>query len=126
MATASRDGTTLIWDGRIAAPLAVLAGHGEFGKYGESLAFHPDGTRILAMGTAGTARMWGVSNAEVHARRLESRKRRERLAPMVEEWFADGLAASTRHLAAAEKTLPREDFDEAAAMVLERAAAIPP
>ena len=126
MATASRLGTTRIWDGRIGAPLAVLAGQGTFAECVDCLAFHPDGTRILAAGPVGTSRMWGMSNADVHARRLQSRERRKRLAPTIEEWFSSGRAALKERLAAAEKTLCREDFDEAAAMVLERAAAIRP
>jgi hypothetical protein len=68
--------------------------------------------------------VWGASNADLRDRRRYSRVRRARLAPLVDEWFADDGATVKDRLSAAVPKLSKKDIREAAAMVLERSAAL--
>jgi hypothetical protein len=69
-----------------------------------------------------TARIWGLSNAEISRNRLAAQAIRDRLRPVVDAWFTGDLAAVKQSLAAAKATMPAADWREAANMVLRRAA----
>ena len=116
LATGSLDNTARLWDASTGKELAVLKGHE---NWVNSVAFSPDGARLATYGDT-TARLWGLSNAEIHANRVAAEAAQKQLKPMIDEWFAgDGDdAVVTQKLAAAKATLPAADWREAANLVL--------
>ena len=63
---ATADETVRRGDGHNGLSVAVLEGH--WGRV-VTVAFHPDGQRIVTAGADGGVRVWGVSNAEIQSRR---------------------------------------------------------
>ncbi|WP_061299870.1 nSTAND1 domain-containing NTPase [Herbidospora cretacea] len=59
LASAGDDGTARVWDLATARPLATLAGH--TGGL-TSVAFSPDGGRLVTAGADGTARVWDLAD----------------------------------------------------------------
>jgi hypothetical protein len=86
-----------------------------------SVVFSPDGTCAATASWDNTARLWGLSNAEIHKNRLTGRATRSRLAPTVDAWFAGDLASVKAKLAEAKATMPPADWREAANLVLIKA-----
>ena len=66
----------------------------------------------------GTARLWGLSNAEIDKNLLAAKAIRARIAPTVDAWFAGEPASVKAKLAEAKATMPPEDWREAANLVL--------
>jgi dipeptidyl aminopeptidase/acylaminoacyl peptidase len=111
-----RGPTIRLWDAATGAALAVSEQRENtpprFGS--EMLLFSPDGSRLATFDGMKT-RLYALSGRDAPAIR-------ERLAPIVAEWFsgdADGAEVSER-LAAAKGTMAAEDWREAAILVLNR------
>lgn len=118
--TGSSDKTARIWDANMGESMVVLKGHS---SVIHALAFSPAGTRLVTVGSEDlTVRIWGLSNAEIYRNRLTAKAIRDRLRPVVDQWFIGDLAAVKRSLAAAKATMTPADWREAANMVLRRAA----
>jgi len=122
--TGGVDGTVRVWDMTTGESLAVLKGH-ERGV--SALTFSADGMFLVTGSWDDTARVWGISNGDIHANRLAARALRERLALVVDAWFAADrqgtLELVKANLAAARATMPPPDWREAANLVLIKAAA---
>ena len=88
----------------------------------KSVSFSPDGTELVVGRLGNSARIWGLSNADIYMNRRLSAERRKRLGATVKEWFTGDLAGLKAKLAAAKTTLPPDDWQEDSNMVLERAA----
>ena len=122
VATGSRDMTVRLWETATGDEVAVLKGHeAEI----VSVAFSPDGTRLVSVSMLGDVRLWGIGNGDMHRHRLAASEARARLSPLVDEWFTGDLAGVEAKLAAAQATMPVEDWREASNMVLERASEFP-
>jgi WD40 repeat protein len=62
--TASADRTARLWDGNSGAPIATLAGHGDWVN---GVAFSVDGARIVTASFDGTARVWDAARGTLLA-----------------------------------------------------------
>lgn len=122
VATGSRDTTVRLWETATGDEVAVLKGHeAEIA----AVAFSPEGTRLVTVSSRGDARLWGLGNGAMRRHRLAASEARARLSPLVDEWFTGDLAGVKAKLAAAQATMPVEDWREASNMVLERASEFP-
>ena len=111
-----RGPTIRLWDAATGTALGVTEQRAStpprFGS--EMLLFSPDGSRLATFDGIKT-RLYALSGRDAPAIR-------ERLAPIVAEWFSgdvDGAAASER-LAVAKGTMAADDWQEAANLVLKR------
>jgi len=111
-----RGSTIRLWDAATGTAVAVSEQREStpprFGS--EMLLFSPDGSRLATFDGTKT-RLYALAGRDAPAIR-------ERLAPIVAEWFsgdADGAAVSER-LAAAKGTMAADDWREAAIIVLKR------
>ena len=64
-----------------------------------SVALSPDGTQVASSSEDGTARLWGISNAELYRRRRVAEALQERLTARVKEWVGQGRNAVRTGLA---------------------------
>jgi eukaryotic-like serine/threonine-protein kinase len=109
---------TRIWDIATAKEIAVLRGEGLGIK---AVAYSPQ-ANCLVTGTS-LPRVWGPSNAEIHAARRGAQAIRRRLEPLVAGWLAAGPEAVATALAKARGSFSAEEHRLAADMVLSAAAA---
>ncbi len=107
------DRGTRIWDIATAKEIAVLRGDGIGTK---ALAYSPRNT-CLVTGSS-LPRVWGPSNAAIHAARRRAAEIRSRLEPQVAGWLSLGRGEAIAALAAARATLSPEEHRLAADMLL--------
>jgi WD40 repeat protein len=110
--TALWDHGTRIWDLATGKEIAVLRGQ-RFGI--KATAYSPRG-RCLVTGSS-LPRVWGPSNAEIHAARLEAAAIRQQLEPLVAGWLETSPNAAVA-LQAARPDLSPAEYRLAADMLL--------
>jgi len=118
LAAGGSDGNVQLWDINTGDSLMRVKGH----EY-EILAigFSSDGTRLATSAKDRTWRLWGLTNADIYRNRLNAAAVRNKLAPVVDEWFWSKQGSVKAMLLESKKTLTHDEWREISNMVLQRA-----
>jgi WD40 repeat protein len=114
----AKDGTIRIWEAITGTELLALQVHD--GPV-TSVALSPDGTQVASSSEDGTARLWGISNAELYRRCRVAEALQERLTARITDWVRQGRDAVRAGLADSRGAWSEDESREARNIAIHQA-----